>query len=68
MSPVATSKRPRSGHRYLMVHKPKGTLQPRVQRVGPEHFGIAAVDCGKDKSRWMFCDFWMVLCRCICPT
>ncbi len=58
MSPVTKSKRCRSGRRGLMVHKPQGTLQPRVQRVGPEHFGIVAVDCGKDKSRWMFCDFY----------
>lgn len=58
MSPVVKSKACRSGRRYLMVHKPQGTLQPRVQRVGPEHFGIVAVDCGKDKSRWMFCDFY----------
>lgn len=58
MSPVTKSKRRRSSRRYLMVHKPRGTLQPRVQRVGPEHFGIVSVDCGKDKSRWMFCDFY----------
>ena len=58
MSSVTKSKRRRSHRRYRLVHKPKGALQPRVQRVGPEHFGIAAVDCGKDKSRWMLCDFY----------
>lgn len=58
MSPATKSKRRRSSRRYVMVHKPKGTLQPRVQRVSPEHFGIVSVDCGKDKSRWMFCDFY----------
>src|SRR3990172_4750152 len=58
MSSVTKSKRRRSHRRYRLVHKPKGALQPRVQRVGPEHFGIAAVECGKDKSRWMLCDFY----------
>lgn len=58
MSAATKSKRRRSGRRYVMVHKPQGTLQPRVQRVAPEHFGIVSVDCGKDKSRWMFCDFY----------
>jgi transposase len=26
--------------------------------VGPEHFGIVAVDCAKARSKWMLCDFY----------
>jgi transposase len=40
------------------VHKPRGVLQPRVQRVGPEHFGIVSVDCAKARSKWMLTDFY----------
>jgi hypothetical protein len=29
------------------VPKPRGTFHPRVQKVGPEHFGIVSVDCAK---------------------
>ena len=25
--------------------KPRGLLHPRVQQVGPEHFGIVCFDC-----------------------
>jgi transposase len=33
-------------------------IQARVQKVGPEHFGIVAVDCAKARSKWMLCDFY----------
>jgi transposase len=29
-----------------------------VQAVGPERFGIVAVDCAKARSKWMLCDFY----------
>jgi transposase len=29
-----------------------------VQVVGPEHFGIVAVDCAKARSKWMLADFY----------
>jgi hypothetical protein len=29
-----------------------------LQAVGPEHFGIVAVDCAKARSKWMLCDFY----------
>lgn len=51
------SKKGRS-HRYLTVAKPSGSLHPRVQKVGPEHFGIVAVDCAKARSKWMLADFY----------
>ncbi len=42
--------RARRSRRYLTIVKPSGSLHPRVQKVGPEHFGIVAVDCAKDNS------------------
>lgn len=44
----------RRGH----VAKPNGVLAPRVQKVGPERFGIVAVDCAKARSVWMLADFY----------
>jgi hypothetical protein len=32
--------RARRSRRYLTIVKPSGSLHPRVQKVGPEHFGI----------------------------
>jgi transposase len=29
-----------------------------VQTVGPEHFGIVAVDCAKARSKWLLTDFY----------
>lgn len=40
------------------IGKPNGQIQERVQVVGPEHFGIVAVDCAKRRSKWMLCDFY----------
>jgi len=51
--------RSRGGKRFVTtVHKPQGVIQPRVQRVGPEHFGIVSVDCAKCRFKWMLCDFF----------
>ena len=50
--------RPRRSGRFLNVAKPSGSLHPRVQKVGPEHFGIVAVDCAKARSKWMLADFY----------
>jgi transposase len=41
-----------------VLGKPNGVIQPRVQIVGPERFGIVAVDCAKARSKWMLCDFY----------
>lgn len=38
--------------------KPNGIIQPRVQKVGPQRFGIVAIDCAKARSKWMLCDFY----------
>ena len=41
-----------------VLGKPNGVIQPRVQAVGPERFGVVAVDCAKARSKWMLCDFY----------
>lgn len=42
----------------FVLQKPQGQLVPRVQRVGPEHFGIVAIDCAKARSRYFLADFY----------
>ncbi len=44
--------------RRISVDKPSGMLHTRVQKAGPERFGIACVDVGKAKSDWILCDFY----------
>ncbi len=47
------------GRRFVTTaHKPHGVIQPRVQRAGPEHFGVVSVDCAKARFKWMLCDFY----------
>ena len=41
-----------------VLGKPRGVIQARVQKVGPERFGVVAVDCAKARSKWMLCDFY----------
>ena len=57
MSRSRTRRRP-GRRRPDAVQKPRGTFHPRVQKVGPEHFGIVAVDCAKARSKWMLADFY----------
>src|SRR5580704_11373292 len=57
MAPTVTRKRGRS-RRPDVLQKPRGVIHPRVQKVGPEHFGIVAMDCAKARSKWMFSDFY----------
>ena len=55
----ATRSRRRSRSRSQdVLQKPAGTIHPRVQQVGPEHFGIVSVDCAKKRSKWMLADFF----------
>lgn len=42
----------------LVLQKPNGQLVARVQQVGPEHFGIVALDCAKARSRYFLADFY----------
>jgi transposase len=57
---MSATKHRRSGRRSQVVHlgKPHGILAPRVQTVGPEHFGILAVDPAKHRSYVMLADFY----------
>jgi len=38
--------------------KSRGVLHPRVQQVGPEHFGIVCFDCAKVRSKFLLADFY----------
>lgn len=40
------------------IGKPAGIIQQRVETAGPSRFGIIAVDCAKQRSKWMLCDFF----------
>ena len=40
------------------LQQPNGIVHARVQKVGPEHFGIVSVDCAKARSKWMLADFY----------
>jgi transposase len=57
---MATRSHARSNPRRkrFLVHKPHGLLNDRVQRVGPEHFGIVSIDCAKTRSKYMLADFY----------
>jgi hypothetical protein len=57
MAATITRKRGRS-RRPDVLQKPRGVIHPRVQEIGPEHFGIVAVDAAKARSKWMLSDFW----------
>src|ERR1700749_1310916 len=52
-SPRPRRRRPDRGEH---LGKPHGLLAPRVQAVGPEHFGIVAVDPAKARSYWLLAD------------
>jgi len=53
----STRKRP-SRRASTSVAKPRGVLHPRVQLVGPEHFGIVCFDCAKARSKFLLADFY----------
>ncbi|MCI0355118.1 MAG: transposase [Acidobacteria bacterium] len=57
---VSTRTRRRSSRRRtpVAVGKPRGVLHPRVQQVGPEHFGIVCFDCHKASSKFLLADFY----------
>jgi transposase len=56
--PPSTRSRRRRPDRGEHLGKPRGLLAPRVQAVGPEHFGIVAVDPAKARSSWLLADFY----------
>ena len=53
-----TRKRKSTGSKKRFIGKPTGQIQQRVQAVGPEHFGVVAVDCAKRRSKYILCDFF----------
>src|SRR5437879_9601962 len=57
MATIRSRKRSRSRPQEVL-QKPGGVIHPRVQQVGPEHFGIVSVDCAKARSKWMLADFY----------
>jgi transposase len=58
MSTTRTRKRPSARRSAPSVGKPRGVLHPRVQQVGPEHFGIVCFDCAKARSKFLLADFY----------
>jgi transposase len=56
--PRPRSARPAKARKTFVLQKPNGQLTPRVQAVGPEHFGIVAIDCPKARSRYFLADFY----------
>src|SRR5579864_8855887 len=58
MSTARTRKRPSRRRPSPSLGKPRGVLHPRVQQVGPEHFGIVCCDCHKGSSKFLLADFY----------
>lgn len=44
--------------RKAVLGRPQGVIQARVQKAGPQKFGIVSVDCAKARSKWMLADFY----------
>lgn len=55
---MATRVRKRARRFPEFLQKARGLVHPRVQLVGPEHFGVVSVDCAKVRSKWMLADFY----------
>jgi transposase len=58
MSTTRTRKQSTPRRFHHSVAKPRGLLHPRVQHVGPQHFGIVCFDCAKLRSRFFLADFY----------
>jgi transposase len=57
-TPATRRQRRRRPQQQNLIQKPRGGISPRVQKVGPEHFGVVSVDCAKARSKWMLADFY----------
>src|SRR6201997_4810617 len=56
---TSRSRKPPAARRFDQnIGKPRGVLHPRVQQVGPEHFGIVCFDCAKARSKLLLADFY----------
>src|SRR5215510_12871717 len=58
MSTTRSRKRPAPARPAPELGKPRGVLHPRVQQVGPEHFGIVCFDPAKARSKFLLADFY----------
>jgi transposase len=58
MSTTRSRKGPSSRPKSSALGKPRGVLHPRVQQVGPDHFGIVCFDCAKARSKFLLADFY----------
>jgi transposase len=58
MAKIRSRKRPTSQRQAPELGKPRGVLHPRVQQVGPEHFGIVCFDPAKARSKFLLADFY----------
>ena len=58
MASTRTCRRSSRRRTPVAVGKPRGVLHPRVQQVGPEHFGIVCFDCHKVSSKFLLADFY----------
>src|SRR5260370_33988224 len=58
MTTPRTRRRPSPRRAPVSVGKPRGVLHPRVQAVGPEHFGVLCFDCAKARSKFMLANFY----------
>jgi len=58
MATTRYRKRSSSSRPAPSLGKPRGVLHPRVQQVGPEHFGIVCFDCAKARSKFLLADFY----------
>jgi len=57
--PQPRSTRPAKARKDFVLQKPNGgTSDHASNRVGPEHFGIVAVDCATVRSRYFLADFY----------
>src|SRR5271169_6550504 len=58
MATTRSRKRPSARRPAATLSKPRGVVHPRVQQVGPEHFGIVCFDCAKARSKIFLADFY----------
>lgn len=58
MATTHSPKRPTSRRPNPELGKPRGVLHPRVQLVGPDHFGIVCFDPAKTRSKFLLADFY----------
>src|SRR5256714_15394839 len=58
MATSRTRKRSSTRRPAATLGKPRGVLHPRVEQVGPEHFGIVCFDCAKARSKFLLANFY----------